>query len=62
MFDRSHGDSDVVLYDGGRFRNARVTEEFEVRRVEELADVLRWFFAPALAFQVIAHFQTSKVY
>ena len=42
-------------------RDARVTVEFEVRRVEELADVLRWIFAPSLAFQVFPRFQTIEM-
>ena len=36
--------------------------ELEERRVEELADVLRWIFAPALAFQVFSRFQTTEMY
>ena len=51
-----HGDGDVVLYGGRGVRDARVTYEFVVRRVEELTDVLRWFFAPGLAFQLFPCF------
>ena len=39
-----------------------MTDEFEEKRVEELADVLRWLvFAPALAFQVFSRFQTTEM-